>query len=106
MVVEADCMTPVDSYLIYIESSSVDNQVVEVPVNSNHVEHGPMIMHELILNVSGQYRVGVAARNGAGESDVTYFEKDLSKFNNILFLWLLVNVRNSTLGDQLCVHTS
>ena len=68
-------MTPVSSYLIFlINSFTTPQPCIEVEGLAATVG-ADSTAHRLIIRENGLYRVGVAARNTAGRSDITYHQE-------------------------------
>ena len=68
-------MTPVSSYLIFLTNSSTTPQPGIEGEGLVATVGGDSTAHRLIIRENGTYRVGVAARNAAGHSDITYHQE-------------------------------
>ena len=76
MSVDPDLMSPVEDYLVFLTNSSSAPIDEDTPIASIS---STITTHTLTVRESGQYRVGVAARNRAGVGEVGAYNQELGE---------------------------
>lgn len=80
VAVDLATMTPVSGYVVSLSNSSSPLPPPPEEEVLADVDDPSATTHTFTVRQSGVYRVGVASRNLAGQSEFVYFQQELSKW--------------------------
>lgn len=76
-MVDLQTMTALTGYVVSL--SNFSSALPPLPEDEQQVDDPSATEHTITVRQSGTYRVGVASRNLAGQSEFLYYQQELSK---------------------------